>query len=197
MSMPSPVALPTHPPKFVLPAGVTAHVISSFDIVDVGIPGRPSSIAVRHKSMSGHSIMAEATRATGNVMAGEMRVVAEVGRELERSKIQVQLNLFDKQMEFNRERDRRLHENAAVVNENAKLAIQKQGQVVQCLAHIAHVLRSGLSHRHTPPSTAKHAPGTLNTAAPSTIEALNPPKEVSGETEEAPPTDAVAPPPED
>ena len=195
--MPSPVALPTHPPKFVLPAGVTAHVISSSDTGDFGICGRPGSTAVRRKSMSGHSIMAEATRATGNVMAGEMRAVAEAGRELECSKIQVQLNLFDKQMEYNHERDYRLHENVAIVNENAKLTIQKQGHVIQCLAHIAHVLRSGVPHRYTTPFTSKPAPATRNTAAPSTIDMSNLPKEVSRETAEGPLVDAVAPPPEE
>lgn len=176
---------------------MTPHVINSSNTGDLGDRGRPGNTAVRRKSISGHSIMAEATRATGNVMAGEMRAVAEVGRELERSKIQVQLNLFEKQMEYNRECDRRLHENAAVVNENAKLAIQKQGQVVQCLAHIAHVLRSGLTHRLPPPPIAKHAPAALNTAAPLTTEVSNPLKEVSGETDDAAAGDAGGPATED
>jgi len=94
-------------------------------------------------------------------------------------------------MEYNRERDRRLHENAVVVNENAKLAIEKQGQVVQCFAHIAHVLRSGLPHRYNPMATTKPQTALTPSVAPTTTVASHPAVDVSGESEDAPTSDVV------
>jgi hypothetical protein len=35
---------------------------------------------------------------------------------------------------YQRERDRRLYENSVIVNENARLAIQKQDEIMSCLA---------------------------------------------------------------
>jgi len=45
--------------------------------------------------------------------------------------------------------DQILFENAKLANENAKLAIQKWGQVVSCLAHLSHVLQTGLNVKST------------------------------------------------
>lgn len=82
--------------------------------------------------MSGHNLIADATRASGDVMASQMRDMAEASREIKRSKIEVQLKLFTEQMVYQREKDRRLYENVAIANENARLAIMKQGKVVSC-----------------------------------------------------------------
>jgi hypothetical protein len=79
-------------------------------------------------------LIAEATKANREVMGGQMREMAESSRELERSKIEVQLKLFIEQMLYQRERDRRLYENSVIVNENARLAIQKQDEIMSCLA---------------------------------------------------------------
>jgi hypothetical protein len=94
--------------------------------------------------MSGHNIIAEATKASGEVMASQMRDMAESSRELERNKIEVQLKLFTEQMAYQREKDRRLYENVVIANENARLAILKQGEVVSCLAQLSYVLSKGL-----------------------------------------------------
>lgn len=192
MSMSSPSSSLARPPRYVLPAGVTPHLISSSDTGEFGLCDRPGSTVVRRKTMSGHSIIAEATHATGNVMAGDMRSIAEAGRKLERSKIQVQHNLFDKQMEYNRERDRRLHENAIVVNENAKLAIHKQGQVVQCLVHIAHVLRGSLPQRNNPPSTPKPQPVPPSSTAETSTDGATPVADVVVDSERPPFGNAAA-----
>lgn len=40
-------------------------------------------------------------------------------------------------------------ENTRLANENTKLAIYKQGQVVSCLAYLLHVLQAGLNVRST------------------------------------------------
>jgi hypothetical protein len=77
-------------------------------------------------------------------MASQMHDMAESSHELERNKIEVQLKLFTEQMAYQREKDRRLYENAVIANENARLAILKQGEVVSCLTQLSFVLSKGL-----------------------------------------------------
>ena len=93
----------------------------------------------------GHGLIAEATKASDVVMADQMREMAEASRDLERSKLEVQLKLFAEQMDYQREKDRRLHESSLIANENAKLAIEKQGEVMKCLTHLSSVLGVGLT----------------------------------------------------
>lgn len=99
---------------------------------------------MRRKSLSGHTVIAEATKATGSIMAAQMEETANARRELERSKIEVQLKLFTEQMEYQREKDRRMYENASIANENARLAIVKQGEMVSCLSKLSTVLSKRL-----------------------------------------------------
>lgn len=58
-----------------------------------------------------------------------------------KSTCEVQLRLFSKQMSFLREKDIRLNENAKVAQENARLAIEKQGELIRCLANMSAVFR--------------------------------------------------------
>lgn len=78
-------------------------------------------------------------------MADKMQEIAEASRDLERSKIDVQLKLFSEQMQYQREKDRRLYENTAIANENARLAILKQGEMVSCLSQLSTVLGQSLT----------------------------------------------------
>jgi hypothetical protein len=119
--------------------------ISSTNDSDFSSKRRPGNTAMRRKSLSSHNILAEATKASGEVMAMQMREMAAASRDLERSKIDIQLKLFLEQMEYQREKDRRLYENARMANENAHLAIIKQGEVVSCLAQLSNVLKVGLN----------------------------------------------------
>jgi hypothetical protein len=138
-------APPTGPcPGTRLPLGVTPYFLSTSETLEFSNKRRPCNTAVRRKSMSGHNIIAEATKASGEVMASQMRDMAESSRELERNKIEVQLKLFTEQMAYQREKDRRLYENVVIANENARLAILKQGEVVSCLAQLSYVLSKGL-----------------------------------------------------
>jgi hypothetical protein len=54
-------------------------------------------------------------------MAMQMRDMAAASRDLEKNKIDVQLKLFLEQMEYQREKDRRLYETSVIANENAPL----------------------------------------------------------------------------
>jgi hypothetical protein len=119
--------------------------ISSTDASEFSSKQRPGNTGVRQKSLSGHNIIAEATKASEEVMAMQMRDMASASRELERSKIDVQLKLFSEQMEYQREKDRRLYESSLIANKNARLAIINQGEVVSCLAQLSSVLSMGLN----------------------------------------------------
>jgi hypothetical protein len=70
--------------------------------------------------------------------------MAKSSRKLEHNKIEVQLKLFKKQMAYQRKKLRRLYENSVIANENAHLAIVKQGEVVSCLAQVSSLLSKGL-----------------------------------------------------
>jgi hypothetical protein len=66
-----------------------------------------------------------------------MKALAISSTTMEKTKLEVQLKLFQKHMEYQCENDRRIYENAT-------LAIEKHGEVVQCLSQISMVLNIGL-----------------------------------------------------
>lgn len=74
-------------PRSVLPAGMTPFVISSSDTADNGLQRRPGSTGVRRTSMSGHSLIVEATRAIGDALTAQMKDMATETNSLERSKL--------------------------------------------------------------------------------------------------------------
>lgn len=62
---------------------------------------------------------------------------------------------------YQREKDRRLYENSVIVNENARLAIQKQSKVVSCLAQLSSVLSRGLYMPMASASEKQTSAGTM------------------------------------
>jgi hypothetical protein len=56
----------------------------------------------------------------------------------------VHLKLFAEKMVYQREKDQKLYEQGWIAAENARLAIQKQGELVECLSTILNVLHVGL-----------------------------------------------------
>ena len=131
-------------PRPGLPLGITPQVISSSDTSSFSLKRRPGNTGVRRKSISGHTLVADATKATGALMTEQMKDIAECSRDLERSKIEVQLKLFSEQMEYQRQKDHRLYVNSLVANENVRLSILKQGEMVNCLAQLSTVLSKSL-----------------------------------------------------
>lgn len=73
----------------------------------------------------------------------EMRKMALSSRDIERSKMDIQLKLFSKQMDYQQQKDRNLQKTSKTANENVKLSILKQGEIVQCLSHLATILSVG------------------------------------------------------
>ena len=72
-----------------LPNGVTPVLISSSDASKCSGGHKLGNRAVRRKSLSGHTLIAQATRASSDIMAGQMKEMADASQELERSKIEV------------------------------------------------------------------------------------------------------------
>jgi hypothetical protein len=130
--------------------------ISSTDASDYSTRRRLGNTGQRRKSISGHNVIAEATKASGDIMATLMKDMAAASSDLERSKIEVQLKLFSEQMAYQWEKHRRLYENAVAANENAKLSIMKQGEVVSCLQNLSTVLCMGLNVT----AQGNHGPGS-------------------------------------
>ena len=83
-----------------LPPRVTPHIINSSGNSKFSLRRRSGNIGVHRKSLSGHNVIAEATKASGDVMASQLRQMARASRDLEKSKIEVQLKLFAKQMDY-------------------------------------------------------------------------------------------------
>jgi hypothetical protein len=91
-----------------------------------------------------------------------------VTRETESNRLEVQLKLFAEKMQYQRNKDHRLYEQGRVAVENARLAVHKQGELVECLSKMSNVLRLGLMvsedhhihQEHAAPPTGANAAGT-------------------------------------
>ena len=138
------IAVNSPRPRSRLPVEVTPFVLSTSDTSEFCNKRRPGNTGVHRKNVSGHNVIFEATRASSEVMASQMHHIAKSSCELECNKIEVQLKLFTEQMAYQREKDKRLYENAVIANENAHLAIPKQREVVSYLAQLSSVLSKGL-----------------------------------------------------
>ena len=137
---------PMQRPK--LPARVTPILLSSSDTSNQQLRRRPGSTLVHRKTTSSHAMIAKATRAVGNAMTCEIKEMAQSSKEVKTSKITMQLNLFSQQMEYQRDRDQRLYEASRLANDNAKLSIVKQGELVTCLSELSTALTTGFQVRH-------------------------------------------------
>ena len=142
----TPTVSPLPRPRHTLPVGVTAHVISSTDTSEFLGKREFGSTGIRRKNVSGHNLLAEATRASGAVMATQMKDMADASRGIELSKMEVQHKQFTEHMQYQRGKDIIAIEHAKTVNEIAKLAIEKQGEIVKCLTTLSLVMSAGMQH---------------------------------------------------
>ena len=127
------------------PPGVTSHIISSSGNLEFSLRNRPKNTRVCRKPWSGHNVIGEAMKASDDVMASQLREMPRASRDLEKSKIEVQLKLFAEQMDYACEKDCRLYGKFVIANENAHLAILKYGEVVSCLAQLSQLLNRVLT----------------------------------------------------
>jgi hypothetical protein len=110
-----------------------------------------ANTVIRRKSSEGVTALVEVAKASGKTIATQMKEMTTMTKEVEASKLEVQLKLFSKQMIYQRERDMRIYEQSLLAAENARLAILKQGDIVLALANISNVLSLGLRGHVDPP----------------------------------------------
>jgi len=146
-----------------LRVGITPILVNSTNTFDFTMGHHPGNTVVRRKNIFGHSVITKATRASGDVIMVQMCDIATAGRDLERSKIEVQLK-FIKQMEYQRERDWQLHDSVCATNNNIRLAIHKQDEVVKCLSNLSSVLslRMNLSQKNVSTMEPQATPSDTN-----------------------------------
>jgi hypothetical protein len=99
---------------------------------------------VKRMNLSAHHVIAEAAKNSEELLAQQMKAMAEASHEVEYGKIDVQLKLFAEKMDYQHEKDRRLYESSRIAQENAHLSIIKHGEVVQALSKLSGVLHNGL-----------------------------------------------------
>jgi hypothetical protein len=92
----------------------TVHVISSSETSGSAPTRKSGSTCIKQKNLSAHHMLAEAAKSSREFLAQEMKAMAEANCELESMKIDVQLKLFTEQMDYQREKDQRLYENARI-----------------------------------------------------------------------------------
>lgn len=126
--------------KGVLNGICVVNLSSSGGVADCNLQ-RPQNTGVKRKSINGHSLIANATVAAGEAMSQQMR-------DVESRKMELQKSLFGEQMQYQRDRDARLERHAKRVQQNAKLSIEKQGELTACLADLCAVM-SGRSSFHS------------------------------------------------
>jgi hypothetical protein len=118
--------LPAHPQGTAYGTSpATSHIISSSDTSEYAPTRKVGSTGVKRKNLSTHHVIAEAAKSSGEFLAQQMKAMADASHELERRNIDVQLKLFAEQMEYQREKDRRLYESSRIAQENARLSIIK------------------------------------------------------------------------
>jgi hypothetical protein len=74
------------------------------------------------------------------IMVAQTKEMVGATRETESNRLEVQLKLFAENMQYQHEKDRRLYEQGLLAIENARLAIMKQGELVDCISSISKVL---------------------------------------------------------
>jgi hypothetical protein len=85
-----------------------------------------ANTTIRRKSSGGVTALVEVAKASGEAIATQMKGMATMTKEVEVSKLEVQLKLFSEQIIYQRERDMRIYEQSLLATENARLAILKQ-----------------------------------------------------------------------
>jgi hypothetical protein len=126
------------------PRRISPVLLSSSQLGGSSARRHAGSTGVRRRTSAGHAALAEATKATGDVMVAQMKEIVGATRESESNRMEVQLKLFAEKMQYQRNKDQRLYEHGLLAAQNARLAILKQAELVQCLSTISKVLSACL-----------------------------------------------------
>jgi hypothetical protein len=112
---------------------VTPHVISSSDTFGYAPTRKAGSTGVKQKNLFVHHVITDATKSSGELLAHQMKAMADINRELKYGKVDVQLKLFAEQMEYQCEKDRRLYKSSRIVHENARLLSSNRARLFRNL----------------------------------------------------------------
>ena len=113
---------------------------------------KTDNTGIRRKSLGNQSAVVEVTKASTEALTNQLKAMVSATKETESKKLEVQLKLFAEHMAYQRERDMRIYEQGLLTPENARLAIIKQGEVVNVLAGLSHILTLGLKVQKEVPS---------------------------------------------
>ena len=111
-------------------------------------------------------------------MTSQMKETLDATWDIEMSKMETQMKFHNEQMAYQRNHDIRLQENACQTNLNAKLSIEKQAEVVHCLAQLASVLSANFHIRQALTMTTLPNYDLTPDAGPITVDEPQPPPEL-------------------
>ena len=106
---------------------------------------QPENTRIKRKTKKGHTMIAEATRASGDTVAKQMREESSASHELERAKLEAQNKFFSDQIQLQTMQLEFQKEKEARMQENVTLSIMSQQEMVQCPGALADALKQGLT----------------------------------------------------
>jgi len=84
---------------------MTTYILSSSENTTNNSKGQPGNIRIKRKNVSSPTVIAKAIKSIVAMMAFHMKDITDAPLVMERSKIDVQLQLFEEQMLYQRERE--------------------------------------------------------------------------------------------
>jgi len=82
------------------PRRIVPQVLSSNNTAENTVHRWPGNTTVRRKTLSLNSLEVEATRATEETMANQMKEMIVYSRDVKRAKMKIQFKLFTEQMDY-------------------------------------------------------------------------------------------------
>jgi hypothetical protein len=115
---------------------ITVPVINLSDACSLDSRRRLGNTGQKRKSSLLQNNMIDVARHAGEAMVEQLKEMREMSKTIEKEKLEVQLRPFSERMSFLCNKDTRLNENVKAAQKNARLAIEKQGELIHCLANI-------------------------------------------------------------
>jgi hypothetical protein len=85
-------------------------LLSSSELGGMSSRARPGSTGIRRRMSSTHNALANAAKATGDVMVAQIKELVGATQEIETNRLGIHLKLFEEKMAYQREKDQRLYE---------------------------------------------------------------------------------------
>ncbi|KAG0567755.1 hypothetical protein KC19_7G157900 [Ceratodon purpureus] len=146
------------------------HVLSSSATSTAGAELRKSmgNTGVRKKRSIDTTSIADGVMESAEKMVKVLGEINETQRTTEKAKLETHAKHFMESLEYKRERDRMLMENARIAQEQARLGLMNQQMVVHALASLASAIGRSVSPMGPPPTPNPAPEDSRPTASPST-----------------------------